>query len=157
MSSISYFHLTLPLLVDSTHFLVIINRSPFCLPFPSILNLCRLTSPIPSAFQLRSITFYFLFRTFAFFFKPTPASIVYWTRILEITSTFYWMWWHFIYHKTMMLYKAHELFMNTRTVGHHYWHTSVLLYRLFYNRPICYFNSVSILKCIVKFFFLMME
>ncbi len=68
-------------------FLVTINSSPFCLPFPSILNLRCFTSPIPPAFQLQLITFTFSFVLLPSFLKPTPPSIVYCTRFL--------MWRHY--------------------------------------------------------------
>ncbi len=105
-SSISYFSLSfgnqpLPLLVDSTRFLVISNRSPFCLLFPSILNLHRLTSLIPSF--LPSLPFHFK-PTLPYFTDSIRFSVtylpyfcltyiafhrLYCTRFLQITVTFY--------------------------------------------------------------------
>ena len=63
----------------------------------------RLTSPIPSTFQLRLIAFFsFSLPSLSYFHLPfwnlcrLPSSIAPW--FLEITSTFYWIWRHFTYH-----------------------------------------------------------
>ncbi len=108
LSPPSFLRSFLPLL---PHFIT--NIAPFFLLFRSLLNLCCLTSSIPTAFySLSPFAFsdvLLSFLTFPFLLKPTlPSLIYYYTRFLVAIN-------HFLLNVTTLYQTvwAHELFMNT--------------------------------------------
>ena len=108
---------------------------------PFHFKLTPSTLPIPSAFQFRLIAFYLLFHTVSFLIETYAAFhrllhplfrnnlhvvLNVTARCTECGDTLPIIMWR----RFTKPYKANELFMNTHTVGHRYWHTSVLLNRL---------------------------